>query len=311
MRKRAVLNTLVTLALCVPAFGSGQPDAGFVDARRNFPPTAARVGHRVVPHLGLLRAGFAETPPVPGGLGAGTVYRQGALQITTRAELFTQMIVHPNGIDVPNWIFTTATNRTELTVEVVGIYIGASAALGIFDWSCRPGYPCLNGESGPSWQWTRDFTDLSCYYQPGDDGGGHLHDLLSYRNRSQRRGADVAPPPPIENWKNSVLLFNYCTGLWELVYSHDFRAEQRDCSADQFACGWWGPIIETFNETPQPPIKELGFLGSALRHDNAVSALGVADTFFSFPNTPWVLFHIDPNRSWGVGSNTGNTAAQN
>jgi hypothetical protein len=58
--------------------------------------------------------------------------------VTSRAELYTQMIVHPNGIAVPNWIFTTATNRTELTIEVVGIYIGAIAALGVFDWSCQP-----------------------------------------------------------------------------------------------------------------------------------------------------------------------------
>jgi len=75
---------------------------------------------------------MTETPPVPGGLGAGTIYKQGALQITSRAELFTQMIVYPNGINVPNWIFTTATNRTEKTIEVVGIYIGTGASLGLF-----------------------------------------------------------------------------------------------------------------------------------------------------------------------------------
>jgi hypothetical protein len=307
MGKRAVLKRLVILALSVPAFGAGQPETGFVDARQRFPPSAARAGGREVPNLARLRVATQQTPPVPGGLGAGTVYRQGALRVTSRAELWTQMIVYPDGIAAPNWIFTTATNRTELTVEVVGIYIGTSAALGVFDWSCLPAYPCPNGETMPSWQWTQDLNGMSCYFQSGDDGGEHVHDLLSYRNRSQKRGADSMPPAPIANWRNSVLLLNACTGDWDLVYSHDFRADQRDCSADQFQCGWWGPIIETFNDTPQPPIAELGFVGSVLRYDNAVSLLGPADTFFSSPFTPWVLFHIDPNRSWGVGSYVSST----
>lgn len=143
---------------------------------------------------------------------------------------------------------------------------------------------------------------MSCYYAVGNDGGGHLHQLLSYVNRSHRRGHQAGPPAPVPNWRNSVLLLNHCTDEWELVYSHAFRAEQRDCAADDFACGWWGPIIETFNDNPQPPIKELGFVDSTLRHDNKVSVLGPVETFFAAPSPPWVLFHIVPNGSWGAGS---------
>lgn len=306
MRKLIPSAVVIWLLYAAAGATTSQSTAGFVDARPHFPPSAAQVHGRGIPKLSTLRAGFLETPPVPGGIGAGTVYRQGSLQVTSRAELYTQMIVHPTGIAVPNWIFTTATNRTELTIEVVGIYIGTGAALGVFDWSCLPGYPCPNGSTGPSWQWTRDFTDLSCYYAVGDDGGGHLHNLLSYVNRSHRRGNATAPPAPVPNWTNSVLLLNHCTDEWDLVYSHDFRAAQRDCSADDFACGWWGPIIETFNDDPQPPINELGFLGSALRYDNKVSSLGPVETFFAAPSPPWILFHIVPNRSWGAGSFTGN-----
>jgi hypothetical protein len=281
-----------------------QSTQGLVDARLNFPPSAAHVGGRAVPNLAGLRAGFLKTPPVPGGIGAGTLYNQRALQVTSRAELYTQMIVQPNGIDVPNFLFTTATNRTEKTIEVVGIYLGAGASLGIFDWSCLPDYPCSNGSAEPSWQWTRDLNQLPCYYTVGDDGGGHFHNLISYLNRSQKRGNEIAPPAPVENWRNSVLVLNHCTHEWDLVYSHGFRAAQKDCSADS-SCGWWGPIIETFNDNPQPPINELGFLGSTLRYDNQVSSMTPADTSFSPPNPPWVLFHIDPNGSWGVGSFTG------
>lgn len=301
---RTLIPTAVTICLLYVAAGAtpSQLTAGFADARQHFPPSTAQVHGRAVPKLSTLRAGSLGTPPVPGGIGAGTLYRQGSLQVTSRAALSTQMIVHPTGIDAPNWIMTTATNRTELTVEVAGIYLGTGGALGVFDWSCLPDYPCPNGSTGASWQWTRDFADLPCYYAAGDDGGGHVHNLLSYVNRSQRRGNETAPPPPVPNWTNSVFLLNHCTGEWDLVYSHSFRAAQRDCSADSYSCGWWGPIIETWIEGPQPAINELGFLGSTLRHDNKVSSLAPVDASFSPPSPPWVLFHIVPNGSWAAGS---------
>ena len=56
---------------------------------------------------------------------------------------------------------------------------------------------------------------------------------LSYINRSHRRGNGIAPPAPAPNWTNSVLLLNRCTDEWDLVYSHDFRADQRDCSDEK------------------------------------------------------------------------------
>jgi hypothetical protein len=303
---KLISGAVVVLSLYTAAGAAIAPQStqATVDARPNFPPSAAHVGRRVVPNLAALRAGFLETPPVPGGIGAGTLYSQRSLRVTSRAELYTQMIVHPTGIGVANFIFTTATNRTELTIEVVGIYIGTGAALGVFDWSCLPGYRCPNGSTEPSWQWTRDLNELPCYYRAGDDGGGHVQNLLSYVNRSQRQGNDVAPPAPVENWRNSVLLLNHCTNEWDLVYSHSFRAAQKDCSVDS-SCGWWGPIIETFNDDPQPSINELGFFGSTLRYDNQVSSLSPVDTLFSLPNPPWFLFHIDPNRSWAAGSFTG------
>src|SRR5881628_1487570 len=63
-------------------------------------------------------------------------------------------------------------------------------------WTGRglPYYPCPNGSTGPSWQWTRDLNDLSGYYVKEDDGGSHLHDLLSYINKTQRRGKEEGRP---------------------------------------------------------------------------------------------------------------------
>jgi hypothetical protein len=100
------------------------------------------------------------------------------------------------------------------------------------------------------------------------------------------------------------VLLNRCTGEWDMVYRHDFLAAQRDCSVDQSTCGWWGPIIGTFQADPQEVIPELRFLGTTLRYDNSWSVLGPAETDFTGPSAPWTLFHIQPNRSCGVGSFT-------
>src|SRR3989442_8844128 len=199
------MRTPARVAAAVFVILSVHGAAQAIDARGDFPAAAARIRDRDVPNLARLRSGMTETPPVPGGLGAGTIYKQGALQITSRAELFTRMIVYPDGINVPNWIFTTATNRTEKAIEVVGIYIGTGASLALFDWSCMPGYPCADGSTGPAWQWTKDLTALSCYYAVHDDGGGPLHDLLAFQKRTSRRGGGAAPPPPVAHLHNSVL----------------------------------------------------------------------------------------------------------
>jgi hypothetical protein len=293
---------LVSIFCAWAAITGAQTDTDPVDARPQFPPGAAHAGSHAVPNLASLRSG-QEIPPIPGGIGAGTIYNQGALPATNRAELSTQMIVHPNGIDVPNWIFTTATNRTEKTVEVVGIYIATDASLGVFDWSCSVEDPCPNGSIEPAWQWTRDLTELPCYYAVADDGGGHQHNLMSYVNASRKRGSEPGPDGGRGNWRNTVSLLNRCTHRWELVYQHDFVASQKDCSLDS-SCGWWGPIVETFNVSPQPPVKELGFLDTTLRYDRGVSRLTPAETGFSQPNTPWLLFHLAADRSWGIGSST-------
>ena len=288
---RWVLVVAVVLSTLCQSAADDATDDG-VDVRRDFPPERAVVKGRAVPSL----AGHPQTgmvgPPVPGGLGAGVIYAPGALPVLSRAELYTGMIVYPEGIAVPNWLFTTATNRTEKTAEVVGIYIGTGASLGVFDWSCTADDPCPNGEVGASWQWTRDLNELGCYYASGDDGGGHARNLLYYRNRSRRHGT---------RWTNSVLLRNQCAGHWDLVYLHDFRGEQRDCSIDN-QCGWWGPILETFNDDPQPTIKELGFLDTRLRHDNEWSALAPDETGFVYPPPQWPLQHIVPNGSWTAGN---------
>jgi len=247
------------------------------------------------------RANEIQSVPPPGGIGAGTVYKQGSLQALEHAELHTKMFVHPDGVDPSSsglsWLFSAATNRTEKGVEVVGIYFeeNPDGSLGVFDWSCSPEYPCEGGETGASWIWTSFFTDFPCTITELVDKGGHLQTVIQYAN--QTRKIDNGSPPL---WRNAVYLWNTCEKKWDLVYDHEYRIDQRDCSL-RSECGWWGPIMETFSES-LPEIDEVGYEDSLLFHDGVWSELRPDETDFVYPDFPWLLFHLDANRGYGVGN---------
>lgn len=280
------------------------------DARDRFSKDAAKTDGHKIPGLGELRRDKARKRgevatdlPTPGGLGAGITYNTGNLQSLKNGWLYTKMYFYPNGVSPSgflDWLFTTATNRTEQTVEVVGIYGNGSGnstpgTLGIFDWSCSPGYPCMGGETGASWVWFADAQQLACYMSEISDQGGHRQTILYYLNSSDK--FDQQNPPL---WVNAVTLWNFCTNTWNIVYQHQFRSNQKDCSLAN-DCGWWGPIIETF-ANPHPDINELGFQESLLIHDGITSYLDPSETGFVDPQLPFVLFHKDPDRGFGAGN---------
>lgn len=231
--------------------------------------------------------------PVPGGFGTGIAYMGGALQALNSATLSTKMIVYPEGTgDMNRWLFTTATNRTEKGVEVVGIFLNGPESIGVFDWSCAPDYPCDGGATSPSWIWTRWINSNTCYYRPQDDGGGHVHNAMNYRNKTEFSGG---------LWHNQVTFWNYCTTAWDLVYSHDYAGPQKDCSVTG-DCGWWGPILETFfDDWLNWPIPELGFSGGQLTHDGVVSNLPPSEADFWLPGPVWNVCHRTPNSGWTAG----------
>lgn len=251
--------------------------------------------------------GAGNEMPVPGGLGSGVNFEQGSLQVLDSADLQTTMYVHPNGVapsEFIDYLFTTSTNRTDLTIELVGSYSGATgAAILLWDWSCSPTHPCPNSSTQAGWQLTLSFSALSCSIENIIDAGGHPQQAIRYSNSSikEDRGS-----PPL--WRNRVRFWNFCDAAWDLIYEHAFRADQRDCSLDN-ACGYWGPIIETFGLIPQ--ILELGFEDSVLIHDGLTSLLPPGDASFTAPHDPctgesgdacWTLCHLEPNRGFGVGN---------
>jgi hypothetical protein len=208
------------------------------------------------------------------------------------------MSVYPSGVGpLSNYLYTTATNRTEKSLEVVGIYKDSgSGAFGVFDWSCSASSPCKDGATTASWELWESLSGIPCNYSPQNDGGNHKHLAVYYENSSELVAG---------TWTNSAYLWNYCNNSWDLVYSHQFTGSQHDCSSDG-SCGWWGPIFETFQPDPQPDISEIAFWGTALVHDGVRSDLSPSETGWSNPVPNWSLFHGTANSAYAAGGHISN-----
>ncbi|MCG6908478.1 MAG: hypothetical protein LJE63_17890, partial [Desulfobacteraceae bacterium] len=102
-----------------------------------------------------------EEPPEPGTIAAGVRFVTGSHSVTTSAHLHTRMFVYPEGLNagsLPGWLYMPATNRVDLSVELVGMYRSWSdtrGLLGLFGRPCSVEYPCPNGATGNSWQFYR------------------------------------------------------------------------------------------------------------------------------------------------------------
>lgn len=244
-------------------------------------------------------AGF-RAAPVPGGYGAGTRYLPGVLQVRRQSVLYTKMFVQPNGVDPSaplEWLMTPATNYTDSATEFVGIYAGhiVGGSFGIFGRPCTPEFPCPDGDTSNGWQagYGGPMSGFACNLTNIVDQGGHQQTIVHYANETLKLDDD---DPPL--WRNAIYLWNYCASEWDLIWQHTYREAKRDCSV--VSCYSWGPILETWGV--QSEINELGYEDTVLLHDGIESLLGSGETTFIQPISPWVLFHLDPNRSYGVGN---------
>jgi hypothetical protein len=276
------------------------------DVRDQFmPPLAESIGPQ-----DLLQSDVDDLP-VPGGLAVGTTYRPEQLVALNAGRLHTKMFVHPDGLqpdgDLP-FLATVARNRVHHGPEVVGVYSPnnhtnpGGGQLGLFGWSCLADYPCPGGDTSPGWQWFIALPTLACNITQAVDQGGHAQKLLYYANHTDK--LDEGAPPL---WKDAVYLWNYCDAAWDLAWEHTYREDKVDCSVPGAGCAWWGPGLEIFGADPYPQIAELGFEDSLLYHDGVWSELrwpeaGFRDPAIWAPTTPWQLFHLDPNRSYGAGN---------
>ena len=251
-----------------------------------------------------------DDAPIPGSMSAGIAYAPDQLVALSSGRLHTRMFVYPDGLErdsaLPAWLYTTATTRVDDGLEVAAMYAEHSDVgyLGLFAWSCLPDYPCPNGATAPNWQWSRPMPELTCNITQVVDQGGHAQKQLYYANHSDR--LDDGSPPM---WRSAVYVWNYCDAAWDLAWEHSYRQNKVNCSVPGAGCAWWGPSVEIFGDTMYPQIGEVGYEDSLLYHDGVWSRLLPPEAQFRDPAdprwgslTPWQLFHLEPNRSYGVGS---------
>lgn len=248
-----------------------------------------------------------DEPPEPGTIAIGVRFPRGYFGSTGSARLHTRMFVYPAGLgvdDLPGWLYTPASNRVDMSTELVGMYRSWSdtrGLLGLFGRPCSADYPCPNGRDVNSWQFYRPFEELTCNVTHEVDGGGHTQLVVHYANHSDR--LDDADPPL---WRNAVYLWNYCDDRWDLIWSHEYRQNKIDCSV--VGCFFWGPAFELFGDERYPPIPELGYEQSLIFLDGVRNELRPSDgAAYMMPEAipqlvPWTTLHLDPNRGFGVGS---------
>jgi hypothetical protein len=274
-----------------------------VDIREELP--RLELGGQTPPNLATMRKqqhgtqmpGFnRKRMRKPGGIGAGTLFNIGALPASGDTYLETYMGIYPGGLsNVSNWIYTTSTNRTEKGTETLGAYLGSTADFDVFDWSCSATDPCPLAKThptSPDWVVIIPLSNLNdgCHYVSVLDDSNILRTALQYRNETIMNGTWN------ENW---VYLWNTCSSSWEGVYAHGYSGEQADCSLGQ-SCGWWGPIIETFGDTPST-VPALTFFGASLYTGGTLYLLTDAYTNWVPPVDPWTTFSRRPNFQWAVG----------
>ena len=251
-----------------------------------------------------------SSAPVPGTMTTGTAYAPDQLVALESGRLHTRMFVYPDGLErdtpLPSWLYTTATSRVDNGLEVVAMYSEDqdSGYLGLFAWTCLPDFPCPNSAKVPDWQWSQPLPQFTCNITQTVDQGGHAQKQLYYANHSDR--LDDGSPPL---WKSAVYLWNYCDSAWDLAWEHVYRQDKIDCSVPGATCAWWGPSVEIFGDALYPQIGELGYEESLLYHDGIWSWLPPPEAQFRDPTnpswgsqTPWQVFHLEPNRSYGVGN---------
>ena len=262
-----------------------------------------------LPELQKLSAVHSDAP-VPGTMTTGTEYAPGQLVALESGRLHTRMFVYPDHLErdgpLPSWLYTTATSRVDNGLEVVAMYTESQATgyLGLFAWTCLPDFPCPDGATFPDWQWSRPLPQFTCNITQIVDQGGHAQKQLYYANHSDR--IDDGSPPL---WRSAVYLWNYCDAAWDLAWEHVYRQDKTDCSAPGATCAWWGPSVEIFGDAVYPQVGELGYEDSLLFHDGTWSLLLHPEALFRDPTnptwgsqTPWQVFHLEPNRSYGIGN---------
>jgi len=205
-------------------------------------------------------------------------------------------VICPNipGGNVQNHLYLTATNRTQLGLEVYVNYFGAGnlAFLSVYDWSL--GVTDVNAGFVTSIM----FPDLGPYFIGLGTHGQTFQTLYIHNATFQTANT---------NWTNQGLLFNSQAQRWDLLYASTYAATLTD-QLTVGDLGSWGPIVES-HEDPSfvyQGTNTMGFFQSTLSVTDGAGnpvneiLLDPSNTRQSGPRDGFQVSFLNANYDWAV-----------
>ncbi len=196
----------------------------------------------------------AEPPdpePIPGGVGYGAFYKDGALGFTDSTVLHYSIVTIPNIGNVRNeWLYLTSTNRSPKGVEAfISYHEQENPVFTVFDWS-------KTGEA--RWALSRPYSLLGDYFSIHPVGVADEYQTIYVVNGTRRLAGN--------RWRNEVMLYNENSHAYDLVYSNEYDLNP----ADEQKYLSWGPIVETFPPFPFGT-NDIGFFDAQLIQDGGAA----------------------------------------
>lgn len=197
-----------------------------------------------------------DSAPLPGGVGYGAYYKDGALKFANSTVLHYYIVTVPEIGDAKNnWLYLTSTNRSPRGVEAfVSFHKQDGPTFTIFDWS-------KTGEQ--RWALSVPYDKLGNYLIKKEVEGKE-YQPINVANSTRRMAGTM--------WRNEVMLYNQNTQNYDLVYRNDYNLPVND----EGKYLWWGPIVETFAPFPYST-KVIGFFDAQLLQDDNAPRLLTSD----------------------------------
>ncbi|BBO16594.1 conserved hypothetical protein [Candidatus Brocadia pituitae] len=157
------------------------------------------------------------------------------------------------GGNICNYLYLTATNRASKGVEALVYYSPQE------DMRFRVFDPAriVNNNHDSGWQTNINITynDLGDYLTK-KTAHGNSYQVLSIQNQTSESQNG--------NWTNTVWLYNYRNNTYDQIYRFEYPCSKIEQKVyDPSGYGWWGPIVEVFQESCSNT-NHLGFLQTHL-----------------------------------------------
>jgi hypothetical protein len=233
----------------------------------------------------------------PGGVGYGYYFNSTAL-LWTNSSIADYYVVAPTYLGGNVYtLYLTSTCRAQLGTESLIEYANENEAqFWIFDWSQAATNP---------WQVMIDLpTDNPQYLTMRPDEFAVERQMVHLRNGTWYLGFSGGQ----YNWENRVMLFDFTSGNWDLVYSHNYSTANLTNNiptAGGESVGFWGPIVETFETYTN--VKPVGFDLIRLFQDGKPNPFWLApNNSYALESSPWKLLSEASNTSFTVSVGSAN-----